>query len=140
MRRVEVDLVELGSASRSMPHAAMNRSARSISAGERVVATAFRAGVATYSRFHACTLRQVGEAALGERAQQVQRGRRLVVRAHEPLRVGRARAAASNAKSFTMSPRNDGSSMPSRVSVGDERGLANWPAMRPIFTVGTPLP
>ena len=50
------------------------------------------------------------------------------------------RAAASNAKSLTMSPRNDGSSMSSRVSVGAERGLANWPAMRPIFTVGTPLP
>ncbi len=30
--------------------------------------------------------------------------------------------------------------MPSRVSVGEERGLANWPAIRPIFTVGTPLP
>ncbi len=39
-----------------------------------------------------------------------------------------------------MSPRNEGSSTPSRVSVGAERGLANCPAMRPIFTVGTPLP
>ena len=26
--------------------------------------------------------------------------------------------------------------MPSRFSVGDERGLANWPAMRPTFTTG----
>ena len=24
------------------------------------------------------------------------------------------------------------------VSVGDERGLANWPAIRPTFTTGTP--
>ena len=38
--------------------------------------------------------------------------------------------------SLTMWPRNDGSSTPSIVSVADERGLANWPAMRPTFTVG----
>ena len=40
--------------------------------------------------------------------------------------------------SLTMWPRNDGSSAPSTVSVALERGLANWPAMRPTFTVGTP--
>src|ERR1700686_10053 len=49
------------------------------------------------------------------------------------------RAMASNAKSFTMSPKYDGSSRPSRFSVGDERGLANCPAIRPTFTVGTPV-
>ena len=27
---------------------------------------------------------------------------------------------------------------PSTVSVGSERGLANWPAMRPTFTTGLP--
>ena len=27
--------------------------------------------------------------------------------------------------------------MPSRVSLSSERGLANWPAMRPTFTTGT---
>ena len=40
--------------------------------------------------------------------------------------------------SLTMWPRNDGSSTPSIVSVSAERGLANWPAMRPTFTIGTP--
>ena len=40
--------------------------------------------------------------------------------------------------SLTMCPRNEGSSTPSTVSVGLERGLANWPAMRPTFTTGTP--
>ena len=34
----------------------------------------------------------------------------------------------------------DGSSIPSMVSRSAERGLANWPAMRPIFTTGTPPP
>ncbi len=37
-----------------------------------------------------------------------------------------------------MSPRNDGSSTSSTVSVGCERGLANCPAIRPTFTTGTP--
>ena len=38
-----------------------------------------------------------------------------------------------------MWPRNDGSSTPSTISVAAERGLANWPAMRPIFSTGTPV-
>src|SRR5205809_659154 len=49
------------------------------------------------------------------------------------------RAMASKAKSFTMSPKYDGSSRPSRFSKGDDRGLANCPAIRPTFTVGTPV-
>ncbi len=48
------------------------------------------------------------------------------------------RSAAEKATSLTMWPRNDGSSVSSLVSVGLERGLANCPAMRPTFTVGTP--
>ena len=43
-----------------------------------------------------------------------------------------------NAMSLTMWPRKLGSSTPSTVSVGAERGLPNCPAMRPTFTVGTP--
>ena len=49
------------------------------------------------------------------------------------------RAASVGAMSLTMWPRNDGSTRSPIVSVGDERGLANWPAMRPTFTVGTPV-
>ncbi len=48
------------------------------------------------------------------------------------------RAAAENAMSLTMCPRNDGSSTPSMVSVADDLGLANCPAIRPTFTTGTP--
>ncbi len=38
-----------------------------------------------------------------------------------------------------MWPRNDGRSTSPIRSVGLERGLANWPAMRPTFTTGTPI-
>ena len=48
------------------------------------------------------------------------------------------RAAAVNAMSFTMWPRNAGSSKPSMLSVACVRGFANWPAMRPTFSAGTP--
>ncbi|AKF86199.1 hypothetical protein MFUL124B02_23130 [Myxococcus fulvus 124B02] len=37
-----------------------------------------------------------------------------------------------------MSPRYAGRVTPSSVSTGLERGLANWPAMRPTFTTGLP--
>ena len=40
--------------------------------------------------------------------------------------------------SLTMWPLKLGSVAPSRVSVPDERGLANWPAIRPTFTTGKP--
>jgi len=50
-----------------------------------------------------------------------------------------ARALASNSEPLTMWPRNDGSSSSPWRSVGLERGLANWPAMRPTFTTGTPI-
>lgn len=57
----------------------------------------------------------------------------------EIIRFGSGRrAAAENAASLTMWPRNDGSSTPSIVSVAEERGLANCPAMRATFTTGTP--
>ena len=41
------------------------------------------------------------------------------------------------AKPLTASPRYAGSVTPSRVSVPALRGLANWPASRPILTTGT---
>ena len=41
--------------------------------------------------------------------------------------------------SLTMWPRNDGQLDAVDASRWrDERGLANWPAMRPTFTTGTP--
>ena len=36
-----------------------------------------------------------------------------------------------------MCPRNDGISTPFTTSVGDVRGFANWPAMRPTLTTGS---
>ena len=139
VRRVEVDLVELVLGV-EVDAAGGHEAQRAVDlAGERLVAAALGAGVDELEvpRVHA---RQVGEAALREGAAAGSAWTRTGgTRARGASGSGR-RAAASNAKSFTMSPRNDGSSMPSRVSVGAERGLANWPAMRPIFTVGTPLP
>ena len=49
------------------------------------------------------------------------------------------RADASNGEPLTMCPRNDGRSTSPWRSVGFVRGLANWPAMRPTFTTGTPI-
>ena len=36
-----------------------------------------------------------------------------------------------------MWPRNVGISIPSTVSVAEERGLTNWPAIRPTLTTGS---
>ncbi len=139
MRRVEVDLVEL-QLGVEVDAARGHEAQRAVDLGrERFVPPTFDARVEELEvpRVHA---RQVGEPSLGEGAQEVERRGGLVVDAHETRRDRRDGPRASNAKSFTMSPRKDGSSMPSRTSVGDERGFANWPAILPIFTVGTPLP
>ena len=50
------------------------------------------------------------------------------------------RAAGSAMSSFTMWPRNEGSSTPSTTSVGLERGLANCPAARASLTTGSAAP
>ena len=73
-----------------MPHAAMNRSARLDLVGQGLVALTLTTGgdELLVPRVHAG---EVGEAALGERAREVQRGRGLVVRPHEARRVGAAR-------------------------------------------------
>ncbi len=70
-----------------MPQAAMNRRARSISSATSLVAAALGAGghELLVPLVHPG---EVGEAALGERPQQVQRGRRLVVGGQQPFRVG----------------------------------------------------
>ena len=39
-----------------------------------------------------------------------------------------------------MCPRNESRTRPPISSVGELRGLANWPAMRPSLTTGTPAP
>ena len=49
-------------------------------------------------------------------------------------------ASCVNAKSLTMSPRYAGSVRSPRVSTSALRGLAYWPAIRPIFTTGTEAP
>ena len=52
-----------------------------------------------------------------------------------------ARASAVNGVSQLMlSPWYDGSVTPSMVSWGLDRGLANWPAMRPILITGCAPP
>ena len=68
----------------------MKRSARSISLGDLLVAAALGRArdELLVPLVHA---RDVGEAALRERAQQVERARRLVVGAQHALRVGHAR-------------------------------------------------
>ena len=84
--RVEVDLVQVGlrlGVDAAGPHEAQGPVDL---VGEALVALALaaRADELLVPRVHPG---QVGEAALGERAQQVQRGRRLVVRLQQPLRV-----------------------------------------------------
>ena len=75
------------------------------------------------SRFHWCAPREVGETTLGERAQQVQRRRR-PGGSRAPSAAGRGAAPRRrNAKSFTMSPRYDGSSTPSRCLDRRRAGL-----------------
>ena len=84
-------------------------------------------------------LREVGEAALGERAQEVERRDGLVVGLHHPLRIGHAGLGVGSSE-WTACPRNDGSSTPSTTSVDAVRGFANWPAIRPTFTTGSVAP
>ncbi len=50
------------------------------------------------------------------------------------------RPDAVGTSSLIMCPRNTGSSTPPDRSVSAERGLANWPAILPTFTTGTPEP
>ena len=126
----------LRSAARSMPHAAMNRSARSISVGDRLVAPPLGRGrdELLVPQVH---LGQVGEAALGERPQQVQRRGRLVVALHHPVRVEDARLRRSARRRAPCGRGSVGSSTPSTISVGDERGFTNCPAIRPSLTTGS---
>jgi hypothetical protein len=49
-------------------------------------------------------------------------------------------ASIVGASSFTMWPKNDGSSTSPTRSVGWDLGFANWPAIRPTFTSGNPDP
>jgi hypothetical protein len=50
------------------------------------------------------------------------------------------RSPSVNGSRFTLSPRYDGSVTPSLVSRSAERGLAYWPAMRPMRTTGRRVP
>ena len=76
-----------------MPIACMKRSARSISRRDHLVAAPLRRArdELLVPRVH---LREVGEAALRERAQEVERRDGLVVALQHPLRVGHARLGA----------------------------------------------
>ncbi len=57
------------------------------------------------------------------------------------MRSGSATLASGVASSeCTACPRKEGSSTPSTISVGDERGLANCPAMRPTLITGNVAP
>ena len=80
---------------------------------------------------------EVGEAALGERPQQVERRRRLVVRLHEPFGSGHAGGLGGVGVVDDVAAERRQVESPT-VSKAADRGLANWPAMRPTFTTGTP--
>ena len=80
---------------------------------------------------------EVGEAALGEGAHEVERGCRLVVRLHEPLGVGHAGRLGGRGVVDDV-PAEAGQVEVADLLVVARAGLANWPAMRPPFTTGTP--
>ena len=50
------------------------------------------------------------------------------------------RDSSVKSKPLTISPRKAGRVTSPRVSESLERGFANWPAMRPIFTIGIDAP
>ena len=136
--RVDVDLVRAcGFDSVSMPQARMKPQGPVDLVGDALVA--LPAGLRRHELLGpGVDPGQVGEAALGERPQQVQRRRRLVVGLHEPSGSG-IRAAAVGARVVDDVAAEAGQLVSPTSSVGDERGLANWPAMRPTFTTGTPM-
>ena len=109
----------------------MKRIARSISAARAARNAGPHGSSPTNSMVPLVHAREVGEAALRERAQRGSAwtptgGTRCTSRCGS----GR-RAAASNAKSFTMSPRNDGSSRPSRRLGRRGAGLRELPGDAP---------
>ena len=103
--------------------------------GELGVAARLRA-VLDEAEHPAVDAGEIGVAALGERAQQVQRRRRLAIGFDLAARIGGARRrrelvavddVAAVARQF------DAVALLGRRDV---RGFANWPAMRPILTTG----
>jgi hypothetical protein len=80
-------------------------------------------------------LRQVGEAALRERAEQVQRRDGLVVGLHHPLGIGDPRLGRGLVRVHRVATERRQLDAVT-VSVGAERGFVNWPAIRPTFTTG----
>ena len=134
---VEVDLVD-DRGGGQVDAAGGHEAQRPVDAvGDRVVAPARRAP-GHELLVPAVHLVEVGEAALGEGPQQVQGGRRTGGR-RAACRVGSGwRAAASKPSSLTMSPRYTAARPRRRSSLGRLRGLANWPAIRPTLTTGTP--
>ncbi len=80
---------------------------------------------------------QIGKTTFDEGAQQVERRCALVVGLDEALGIG-VRDASVGPSPLTMWPRKLGSCTSPTISNGDERGLANCPAIRPTLTTGTP--
>ena len=88
VRRVEVDLVEL-ELGVEVDAARGHEAQRAVDlGGERVVALRPSGLASTYSRFHACTRDRSAKPPLANARSRFKRGRRLVVRAHEPGRIG----------------------------------------------------
>ncbi len=138
MAGVEVDLVqrlfrlEVDAARRHEPQGPVDL------ARDRLVATSLlaRGHELLVPQVH---LAEVGETALGEGAHEVQRGRRLVVGGHHPSRVGDPGRGVGGVVVDDVAAERRHLESPTR-SVGDDRGLANCPAMRPTLTTGTPAP
>ena len=89
VRRVEVDLVELGLGV-EVDAARGHEPQRAVDLLRELVVAAALAAARDELEVPLVRAAQVGETALGERAQQVERRRGLVVAAHHPLRVGPA--------------------------------------------------
>ena len=135
--RVDVDLVEAALVREVDPARGHERERALDLAGEQLVALPLGRArdEILVPQVH---LRQVGVAALRERAQQVQRLRRTGC-SPRPFAEGLGPAPRRSAR--RRAPCGRGSSA-GRVafSVGSERGFVNWPAIRPTFTTGSVAP
>ena len=96
-----------------------------------------RRGVGEEAQGPAMDMFQIGIAAASEGTQQIERRRRLPIGHDLALGIGHAGGFGEGdvVDDVAAIGRQLAASM---VSVAAERGLANWPAMRPTFTTGWP--
>ncbi len=139
MARPDVDLVELRRRREVDPAGRHERERPLDLGGERLVLLALRRA-RDEILVPGVHLREVGEAALGERAHEIQGRRREVIALDHPGRVGHARVGGRGVVvDHVAAEDRDLAGAPSaRVSL--ERGFTNWPAIRPTFSTGSSPP